>query len=157
MAACSEHSPAQPGASPSAITSHQDAHGQATAPGTYDISFLKETHQGLQSIDSTLNVGEFLVLKAEVRDSSGALAQRGTVTYEYCSLGNVKVQSSNCDTGSGRWKRLWSVSVDSVGSLFGFGACSTPRTIGFRFRYAGQNSGIADGVSASKDVSWVAQ
>lgn len=35
-----------------------------------------------------------------------------------------------------------------------FGFVSNPRTIGFRFEYIGQGSGIANGASAPGDVTW---
>lgn len=47
-------------------------------------------------VDNTLAIGEFLVLTAKVADASGAAAQDGRITYEYCDLSNVKVQSSEC-------------------------------------------------------------
>ena len=156
-AACSSQSPAAPlpAVEPSLTdgTSRDEARTTAV-PGTYEISFLKESIGGLQPVtDNTLNVGEFLVLKSQVKDVFGVPAVAGRVTYEYCSLNNEKVRSSECESGRGRWKRLFSMPVDPVGSLFGFGSCSTPRTIGFRFRYSGGGS-IADGVSPSADVTW---
>jgi hypothetical protein len=46
------------------------------------------------------------------------------------------------------------MAVDPIGSLSGVGACSSPRTIGFRFSYVGRGSGIASGVSQSRDFTW---
>lgn len=162
-AACSGQSPVAPGAINGAgltvdATARRPTGGGtgSTTSGIYEIAFLKEVRGvlGLQPVvDNTLNVGEFLVLMEQVKDASGAPAQDGRVTYEYCDVGNVKVQSSECASGRGRWKRLWTMDVDPVGSRFGFGTCSTPRVIGFRLRYSGGSS-IADGVSAPKDVTW---
>jgi hypothetical protein len=36
-----------------------------------------------------------------------------------------------------------------------FGLIQRPRTIGFRFVYTAQGSGILSGVSESKDATWV--
>lgn len=152
---CSRESPIAPEASPADVSTQNRAAPQTAAPGTYEILFLKETRQGLQTVvDFTLNVREFLVLKSQITDSNGVPAQEGTVTYEYCERQNVKVPSAECESGAGRWKRHMSMSVDPVGSLAGFGSCSTPRTIGFRFRFDGLNGPIASGVSAARDVSW---
>ena len=162
-AACSGQSPVAPAAANgSTLTADATASrptGGGTGsktPGTYEINFLKEVRGviGLQPVvDNTLNVGNWLVLTAKVIDASGAPAQDGRITYEYCDVSNVKVQSSECATGRGRWRRLFTMDVDPVGSRFGFGTCSTPRVIGFRLRYSG-GSAIADGVSAPKDVAW---
>ena len=163
-AACSGQSPVAPAAAngstltADATSSRPTGGGGSggTTPGTYEITFLKEVRGviGLQPVvDNTLNIGEWLVLTAKVTDASGAPAQNGRITYEYCDVSNVKVQSSECATGRGRWRRLWTMDVDPVGSRFGFGTCSTPRVIGFRLRYSG-GSAIADGVSAPKDVTW---
>ena len=48
------------------------------------------------------------------------------------------------------------MTIDPVGQLSGFGACSTPRTIGFRVTYSGRGTGIANGVSPSRDFTWTA-
>jgi hypothetical protein len=155
-AACARESPVAPDASRVGPSSQSElAANPPAAAGTYEIFFLKSTRQGLQPVlNFTLNVGEFLVLKSEVKDSNGVRVEAGSVTYEYCEVRNAKVPSSECDGGSGTWKRLMTMPVDPVGSLAGFGSCSTPRTIGFRFRYAAQGGVIASGVSASRDVSW---
>jgi hypothetical protein len=154
-AACSQGSPVAPEASFAVHSNRQETIATTTASGTYEIFFLKSTLHGLEPLqDFTLNVREYLVLMSEIRDSNGVRVEVGTVTYEYCEKQNVKVQSSECDSGRGRWTRLLSMSVDPIGSRAGFGTCSTPRTIGFRVRYNGQGSDIASGVSASRDVSW---
>jgi len=139
-----------------AATARRDGGGIPGTPGTYEIVFLKETRLalGLQPVvDNTLAIGEYLVLTARVTDASGAPAQDGRISYEYCDVSNVKVQSSECESGRGRWRRLFSMDVDPAGSRFGFGACSSARVIGFRLRYSG-GSQIADGVSAPKDAIW---
>jgi hypothetical protein len=153
-AACSQASPVAPEASFAAYANRQETIPTLAASGTYEIFFLKSTRYGLQPVvDFTLNVGEYLVLMSEIKDSNGVLAEVGTVTYEYCEKQNVKMQSSECDSGRGRWTRLMSVPVDPIARV-GFGTCSTPRTIGFRVRYNGQGKDIPSGVSASRDVSW---
>ena len=163
-AACSGQSPVAPAVTSGAASSADatakrptgGGSGGATA-GIYEIGFLKEVRGvwGLQPVvDNTLNIGESLVLTAMVTDASGALAQDGRITFEYCDLNSVKVQSSECATGRGRWRRYWSGDVHPlVGARVFFGSCSTPRVIGFRLRYSG-GSTIADGVSPPKDVTW---
>jgi hypothetical protein len=150
--ACSDRSPVAP---------DQSADDMRLAvqgtPGSYVISFLKETPTGLAPAADTEPVGTYLVLKSEVRDYLGNLAETGTVTYQVCSAKGNYAPSATCDSGGGTWKRFLSGSVDPVGFLVGFGACSTPRSIGFRFTYSGgRGSGIANGVSASKDFTWAA-
>lgn len=162
-AACSGASPVAPGAT-SAVALTTDADGQSSArgggpsgtPGTYEILFRKEVpgvFGGQPLVDNTLNVGESLVLMARVTDAAGTLATAGRITYEYCSLDNVKVQSSACESGPGRWKKFWTIDADPYGSPLFFGTCTTPRVIGFRLRFGG-GGGIAAGVSAPKDVTW---
>jgi hypothetical protein len=153
--ACSRESPVAPGGLPASVSGQNQASAQTGAPGTYEISFLRETLQGLQPVlNYTLNVGEVLVLKSQITDSNGVPAEDGTVTYEYCERRNVRVSSAECESGRGRWTRLMSMPVDQFGSLVNFGSCSTPRTIGFRVRFNGQASGLASGVSAARDVFW---
>jgi hypothetical protein len=36
-----------------------------------------------------------------------------------------------------------------------FGIVRIPRTVGFRFRYASQGSGIASGISAARNFTWI--
>lgn len=158
-AACSGQSPLAPATTSAPVLAARGGGptGPGATAGTYEIVFLKEPSSapwGLQPVvDNTLNVGESLVLSARVTDAAGVPAQQGRITYEYCSLDNVKVASAACAGGRGRWKRIWSMPVDPIGSRFNFGTCSTPRTIGFRLRFDG-GGGIADGVSAAKDVTW---
>jgi len=151
LAACSEQSPVEPGLSANLLQARVQP-----PPGSYVISFLKETSTGLQPANDVEPVGTYLVLKSEVRDNAGNLATKGTITYQYCSSGGQPAPSAACTNGSGRWKRWYSGETDSVGLLVGYGSCSTPQTIGFRFTYSGRNSGIADGASAPRDFTWAA-
>jgi hypothetical protein len=154
-AACSQGSPVAPDASFASHSNRQETSATLEAPGTYEIFFLKSSIRGLEPVlDFTLNVGDFLALSSEIRDSNGVRVFVGTVTYEYCEKHNVKVPRSECDSGAGRWTRLLSMPVDPIGSRAAFGTCSTPRTIGFRVRYSGKGGSVASGVSAPKDVSW---
>lgn len=152
LAACSENSPIAPGPRPGDVRMAV----QAAATGSYVISFLKETSTGLAPAADAEPVGTYLVLKSEVRDSFGNLARSGSVTYEYCWSKGDYAPSSVCNGGSGSWRRHMTMTIDPVGQLSGFGSCSTPRTIGFRFTFAGRGSGIASGVSQSRDFTWVA-
>lgn len=150
--ACSDQSPVAPDAGPNDLRMAVQG-----TPGSYVISFLKETTTGLAPTAGTEPVGTYLVLKSEVRDNLGNLAESGTVTYQVCSAKGNYAPSATCNGGGGTWKRFFSGSVDPIGMLVGFGSCSTPRAIGFRLTYSGgRSSGIANGVSASKDFTWAA-
>ncbi len=127
-----------------------------TVQGIYDLSFFADTQQGLVPLaNNSLPVHTELALRAHVQDTSGHPAQRGLVIFQDCEL-KIPVPSAACDSGSGAWTHLITMSVDTSGNtpFFGYGAISTPTTIGFRFRYIGQGSGIANGASASSDVTW---
>jgi hypothetical protein len=45
--------------------------------------------------------------------------------------------------------------ADPGNACFDWGAVVNPRTVGFRFKYVSQGSGIADGMSLPKDVTWL--
>jgi hypothetical protein len=149
--ACTDQSPLGP--NPGSDGLRMSVQG---VPGSYVISFLKETNTGLAPAADEEPTGTFLVLKSEIRDAAGNLAQSGYVTYEYCAVKGDYAPSASCLNGSGGWKRLVAprFQVDAVGSLLGFGSCSTPRTIGFRVTYTGGRSGISNGVSDPRDFSW---
>lgn len=164
IVACSVHSPVQPSTLALGRTTVPTSQG---VPGFYELSFLKSP--GGQPIDSTLFVGEELVLKAHVTDSGGFDAQKGSVTFQVCSRGGRSLSmdpapSGDCDVeGTATWRSLITMKVD-VGTCPGlgpgyacvdFGLVQHPRTIGFRFRYAGQGSGIANAISQPKDASWI--
>ena len=159
--ACSAEPPAAPYALP-ALDRPMTARASAAA-GSYQLSFL--TNGSIPV--STLPVGSGeLILKAHVADASTGLpATGGTVTFEYCSL---KKRPPNditradeapleaCASGEASWARLASVGVNTSGDAFYvFGIVRIPRTVGFRFRYAGQRGGIASGVSAPANFTWV--
>lgn len=150
LSACSDRHAVAPDGAPST------ARGAADVPGSYEISFMREAPGGLQPVaaDGHVPVGTYVVLKSEVRNAAGVRATSGTVTYEFCSLGGEPAPRAACEGGGGSWRRHLSVRVDPIGSLVGWGACSTPRAIGFRFRYSGKGNGIASGTSPSKDVTW---
>jgi len=151
LIACSGQSPVGPGADASVLRLSVQG-----VTGSYAISFLKETSTGLQAANDVEPVGTYLVLKSEVRDPAGNLAEKGTITYQYCSAGGQPAPTADCTSGSGRWKRWFSGATDPYGFRVGYGACSTPRAIGFRFTYSGKNTGIANGVSAPRDFTWAA-
>jgi hypothetical protein len=142
-AACSGESPVAPGIT-SAVP-FSSAKAQAV-PGSYELSFFFS--------------GPELILKAHVADAvSGAPAQGGTVTFQYCSLkGGPTLQmkplpSAECESGgSGTWVRLARMTVNASGDAFvDFGIAPSIATVGFRFVYSGERGGIASGVSAPLD------
>jgi hypothetical protein len=108
-----------------------------------------------------------LTLRAHVESSFGP-AERGAVTFQYCSLKGGprnditqpdEAPSSACEIdGTGRWVNLLSMKVNEAGDAFmNFGVVRIPRTVGFRFRYSPQGGGIASGVSPVEDFTWTEQ
>lgn len=140
-----------------------------SVPGTYELSFFKSGPSGLEPV-STLSicaagsVCEELILGAHVA-ASGGPAPSGTVIFQYCSYKGLppndiaradEAPSAACEDGSATWANLPpGVPVNASGDAFrDFGVVMIPRTVGFRFRYLGQGSGIANGVSAPEDFTW---
>jgi len=124
--------------------------------GIYEISFFADTQEGLVALtNNSLPVLTELVLKAHMEDTSGHPVKHGSVIFQDCLLKGNPAPSAACVSGSGTWSHIITMSVDQNGNAsVDYGFVSTPRTIGFRFRYIGQGSGIANGVSASGDVTW---
>lgn len=161
LTACSE-SPVDPVRSANTDAS-QLAARQTAAPGVYELSFLNNS---LQPVTTLTVGGPELILKAHVADALGNPAQRGTVEFQYCSLKGGppndinradETSSADCLTNSASWARLAAFSVDVNGNvLINFGYVTIPRTIGFRFKYSSQGSGIASGLSVPQDFTWVA-
>jgi hypothetical protein len=155
LVACSDQTPV----TPNAIRGPSEA--RITTLGSYELSFFTN---GLQPV-STLFVFQELILGAHVADAAGAPARGGSVTFQYCSLKRVppndinradEAPSAACATKDASWANLIGVPVDASGNAYmDFGFVSIPRTVGFRFRYNAQGSGIANGVSAPKDFTWV--
>jgi hypothetical protein len=169
--ACSERSPAAPspaGAVPSSAT--LEGSGGLTPQavgGSYTLNLANTTGQIVSTLPTCGHNGE-LLLWAQVRDSSGGLAPGGTVILEVCRRGggsSTLRPSAECDGGAASWSHVSTVKVtegcprlapETGNACRLFGCMPTPRTIGFRFRYIGQGTGIANGVSASQDMTWVA-
>ncbi|MBA3406122.1 MAG: hypothetical protein H0U13_15805 [Gemmatimonadaceae bacterium] len=155
-AGCSDRSPLAPTVQPDIP---QTMGRLVSVSGVYELTFL---HRG-QPVTS-LPVGQEVVLKAHVEDAAGSPAQRGSVTFQYCSRKGPsndisradEAPKSECESGAASWARLQTITVNTSGDAFaGFCCPSIPRTVGFRFKYSSQRSGIADGVSAPKDFTWV--
>ena len=148
--ACSERSPVAP--EPQAPPALQPLSIQAqSVEGRYALSF-RPTGTGLGVILAGHVTG--LV--------SGAPAESGTATFQFCALGKTPRPRADCDSGSGHWVRWGSAPIIPAPSTdIGFAlmtydlAPTAGTTIGFRFRYSGRSrggsSGIADGVSPSAD------
>jgi hypothetical protein len=158
--ACSELTTVAPSGAPDA---GREANVLAqTVAGCYALSFLNSSLQPV----TTLVVLQELVLKAHVDNCAGSAAQRGSVTFHYCSLKGGppnditradEAPSAACATGQGSWARLTTVPVNASGdALMNFGFVRIPRTIGFRFKYQSQGTGIASGGSAPADFTWTA-
>jgi hypothetical protein len=154
----------------SAQASVQPMSAAAAVIGIYELSFLGTP--GLFPIeDGILPVGDELVLKAHVTDLLGTPASGGSVTFQFCgrsggqSFFNMDpAPSRECDIdGTARWLTILTQKVTDgtcpgAGPGFAcmnFGAVRSPRTIGFRFRYASQRSEIQSGISPSRDASWI--
>jgi len=99
-----------------------------------------------------------VILDAYVTDAFGNPAQSGTAVFQFCSLGGKPAPSAGCDTGSGHWARWGSGGIIPSPSTLAGHALMTydlvppaGTTIGFRFKYLSDGSGIANGVSAGAD------
>jgi len=167
LAACSDQSPVAPGAASDGTGAPRLL--SQPVPGTYELSFFKSGLSGLEPVSSLTvcaagSVCEELILGAHV-EASGAPAQSGMVIFQYCSYKGLppndiaradEAPSAACEDGSATWANLpRGVATDASGNAYlDFGLVMIPRTVGFRFRYLGQGSGIANGVSASADFTW---
>jgi hypothetical protein len=171
LVACSDQPPAAPSA-PSAVPSSATLEGSGgltpqAVGGSYTLNLANTTGQIVSTLPTCGHIGE-LLLWAQVRDSSGGLAPGGTVILEVCRRGggtSTWRPSAECDSGAASWLHVSTVKVTEGCFPFApetgnacrvFGCMPTPRTIGFRYRYIGQGTGIANGVSPSKDMTWVA-
>ncbi len=145
----------------------ESAQFAAAVAGSYQLSFLDHNLQPVSSLTvcSASSCPE-LILGAHVESAAGAPAQSGIVTFQYCSYKGLppnditradEAPSSACANGSATWANLTNVPVNTSGNAYmDFGIVMIPRTIGFRFKYSGQKSGIASGVSQPGDFTWVA-
>jgi hypothetical protein len=116
------------------------------------------------SYELTFNFDVELILKAHIEDHLGNPASGGLVVFQYCSYKGLppnditqpdEAPSSACADGSATWVTLARVPVNSVSgeALLNFGVVSVVNVIGFRFRYLGQGTGIAN--SLIDPVDWV--
>src|SRR5687767_9861337 len=135
--------------------------------GSYDLSFFSDGQEVTTLPVCQPSTCPELDLRAHVEGSSGP-AQRGTVTFQYCSdKGGPRNDISRPDEapksaceidGTARWVSLLSLKVDVNGNAsMTFGYVTIPRTIGFRIRYSPQGGGIASGGSLPEDFTWTAQ
>ena len=93
FAACSGHSPVTPSVptesvAPSATSGSAEVVSplaQAVA-GSYELSFFTSGPNGLQPVTSLPVSSEELILGAHIENSSGVPAQRGSVSFQYCSF-----------------------------------------------------------------------
>jgi hypothetical protein len=138
------------------VSSNTTVLAAPTVSGIYELSFFADTPNGLVPLtNNSLPILTELVLKAHIEDGSGHPATRGSVIFQDCSLRGGPAPSAVCVSGSGAWSHIITMPVDQFGNAsVDFGFVSNPRTIGFRFRYIGQGSGIANGASAPGDVTW---
>jgi hypothetical protein len=172
LTACSGQSPLEPSAT--GANGGPAARIEAVA-GTYDLTFWARVDGTYQIVSSLPVQGPAMVLRADV-SAGGIAATQGTVVFEYCSYKKGPANDINrpdeapkeaCEDGStASWARLRSVTIDGDGgcrALGGgsacalFGSVQIPRTVGFRYRFSGQRSGIASGTSPALNFTWVPQ
>ena len=170
-AACSVESPVVPSPS-SDIAGEQSARGTQAAPGVYTLTFNILQNGTYEEVSSLPVKSQELILTAYVTDAAGRPAQKGTVTFEYCSYGGPanKINRPDeapleaCAQGTAAWARLASISVTAgrcprLGTGYAcvnFGVVQIPRDVGFRIGYQPQGSGIAAGMTAPENFTWVA-
>jgi hypothetical protein len=162
---CSSELPTTPAVARPPIA--EGAQSAKAVAGSYQLSFLDSNLQPVSSLPAcTISPCHELILGAHVEDANGDPAQAGFVTFQYCSYKGFppndisradEAPSSACADGSATWANLRSLSVDASGNAYlDFGIVMIPRTIGFRFRYTGSKTGIANGDSAPADFTWTA-
>lgn len=161
---CSEQAPVAPSAARQANSSRTLA--GASVAGSYQLSFYTSGPTGLAPVSSlTVSTSE-LILGVHVQDQFGNPAQRGSVTFQYCSLKGLppnditradEAPSQSCADGSATWANLRSISVDQAGNAYlDFGIVQIPRVVGFRCQYQPRGSGIPSGVCPPTDFTWTA-
>ena len=137
--ACSDQSPLTPGANPDRVG--------------YP-SMLSQPVLGSYALTFSFDANNFITLQAHVTDYLGNPAQGGVVIFQYCSYkGSPPLDPSRideapisaCADGSAKWLTLAIVPVNASGDAFSeVGPVNIVNVIGFRFRYIGQGSGIAN-------------
>ena len=172
LSACSAGSPVSPNSGPTPVADLSAKPSQAP-PGVYDLSFNVLSGGGYLEVSSLTVRSRELILKAYVTDSAGHPAQKGSVTFEYCSFKGGppndidradEAPKEACDQGLASWSRLTSISVTAgrcpyVGTGYAcmnFGIVMIPREIGFRIRYEPQGSGIPAGTTVPENFLWIA-
>jgi hypothetical protein len=130
--------------------------------GSYDLAFFSQGQEVF-----TLPAGGLsqVTLRVHVEDAQNQPATGGTVTFQYCSLKGRppndfdradEAPSSACDDGSATWAVLGQAAVDGAGNAeFAFCCPQVARTVGFRGKYMGKGSGIANGLTDPEDFTWV--
>ncbi len=167
--ACSRQSPAEPSAATGPVGG--PSLSAQSVPGKYELTF--RSHQNVTVW--SLPAGEELVLHAHVADPSGVPAPSGSVAFQVCSRSGGRsftrmdpAPYEECNGGSGTWVHLVTLKVDAGtcpaypgpgyegpgNACANFGAIRNPRTVGFRFKYSGQGSGIANGVGGPLNFVW---
>jgi hypothetical protein len=126
--------------------------------GTYELTFHTTGNFAIGAGVDSGSVGSEVAVRANVRDDVGNLATTGSVSFERCEVNGVYAPSADCLSGAGQWKRFHGVRVDRSGyppTVFG-ARCTSPRVVGFRFKYSGTGKGIATGMSVARDFTWYA-
>ena len=157
LASCADPVTTPSSADPSSFATSA---GKSVA-GFYELNFLNSAHQPVTS----LAFGQAVRIQAVITDQFGQPAQGGSVAFQYCSLRGYPTDDITridetpfeaCDvTGAGRWRTLGTTTVNSAGTALYIFCCPqlTP-TIGFRFKYSSQGSGIKDHTSPGENMNW---
>lgn len=114
--------------------------------GSYKIEFPS---------GNQLSAGSTIVVRAVVRDPVN-LAPSGTIVWQICKDSSGSgVASATCDAGTARWDSWFRDPVDPACGCAQFGVQNpNVQTIGYRYKYVGQGSGIANGISSPADAVW---
>jgi len=131
----------------------------------YDLAFLNSDLDVVPTLPvCTTTVVEELVLHAHVETATGP-AQGGAVVFQYCSYKGLppddinrpdEAPSEACMNGSAKWANLGVAPISASGDAYmSFGCVRIPRTVGFRYKYVAQGSGIKNGVAEPADFTWL--
>jgi len=150
FAACSDQSPVGPhGPAPGAVQKVSVLAQPVSGEG--DISF----------IPNSIGERNEVILVAQVT-AEGNPAQGGQVLFQFCAsrgslefgFPTIPLPSAECEPGgSGRWFRIGTVPVVAGEASVTFCCISSGSTIGFRFVYTGQGSGIGNFTSLPEDYT----
>jgi hypothetical protein len=129
--------------------------------GTYEFHFLDP---GTRQEVSSEPFGSAVLLQAHILGASGPV-QSGIVVFQYCSRKGFPPNDINrideaplevCEAGDGTWANLGTRSVDAFGNAeLEFCCPQVTPTIGFRYKYLAQGSGISNWTVTPRNFNWL--